>query len=64
MRGLELAVVVAAIGAVAAPCAWSQPSVGRGARDPLVPDVIVGSEGKGLFTGAGIPEGNTPIFAA
>jgi len=26
--------------------------------------VIVGSEGKGLFTGAGIPEGNTPIFAA
>jgi hypothetical protein len=29
-----------------------------------VPDVIVGSEGKGLFTGAGIPEGNTPIFAA
>jgi hypothetical protein len=44
--------------------AWSQPSVGRGARDPLVPDVIVGSEGKGLFTGAGIPEGNTPIFAA
>jgi hypothetical protein len=38
--------------------------VGRGARDPLVPDVIVGSEGKGLFTGAGIPEGNMPIFAA
>jgi len=38
--------------------------VGRGARDPLVPQVIVGSEGKGLFTGAGIPEGNTPIFAA
>jgi hypothetical protein len=38
--------------------------VGRGARDPLVPDVIVGSEGKGLFAGAGIPEGNTPIFAA
>jgi hypothetical protein len=48
----------------AAPLAWSQPSVGRGAADPLRPDVIVGSEGKGLFTGAGIPEGNTPIFAA
>jgi hypothetical protein len=44
--------------------AWAQDSVGRGARDPLRPDVIVGSEGKGLFTGAGIPEGNTPIFAA
>jgi hypothetical protein len=38
--------------------------VGRGARDPLVPDHIVGSEGKGLFAGAGIPDGNTPIFAA
>jgi hypothetical protein len=63
MRGLGLAAIVATIG-VAAPCAWAQPSVGRGARDPLVPQVIVGSEGKGLFTGAGIPEGNTPIFAA
>jgi hypothetical protein len=39
-------------------------SVGRGARDPLEASVIVGSEGKGLFVGAGIPEGNTPIFAA
>jgi hypothetical protein len=39
-------------------------SVGRGARDPLQPTVIVGSEGKGMFTGAGIPPGNTPIFAA
>ena len=64
MRGLGLVAMVATIGVVAAPCAWSQPSLGRGARDPLVPDVIVGSEGKGLFTGAGIPEGNTPIFAA
>jgi hypothetical protein len=44
--------------------AAAQPSVGRGARDPLVPEVIVGSEGKGLFTGAGIPADNMPIFAA
>jgi hypothetical protein len=36
----------------------------RGARDPLQPEVIVGSEGKGMFTGAGVPEGNMPIFAA
>ena len=63
MRGLGLVAVVATMG-VAAPYAWAQPSVARGARDPLVPSVIVGSEGKGLFTGAGIPEGNTPIFAA
>ncbi len=61
---LGLAAVVTTMGVAAAHCAWAQPSVGRGARDPLVPEVIVGSEGKGLFTGAGIPEGNTPIFAA
>ena len=42
----------------------AQSSVGRGARDPLQVDVIVGSEGKGLFTGAGVPPGNTPIYAA
>ena len=39
-------------------------SVGRGARDPLQVDVIVGSEGKGMFTGAGVPPDNTPIYAA
>jgi hypothetical protein len=39
-------------------------SVGRGAPDPLVPDVIVGSEGKGYWTGAGVPPGYPPIFAA
>ena len=44
--------------------AGAQTLVGRGARDPLVPKEIVGSEGKGLFTGAGIPEGNKPVFAA
>ena len=44
--------------------AGAQTSAGRGARDPLQATAIVGSEGKGLFVGAGIPEGNTPIFAA
>ncbi len=44
--------------------AAGQASVGRGAPDPLIPEHIVGSEGKGLFTGAGIPEGNTPVYAA
>src|SRR5688572_20593339 len=44
--------------------AGAQTSVGRGAPDPVQAAVIVGSEGKGLFVGAGIPEGNTPIFAA
>ena len=42
----------------------AQTSSGRGAPDPVRASVIVGSEGKGLFVGAGIPEGNTPIFAA
>ena len=42
----------------------AQTSVGRGAPDPLIPKEIVGSEGKGYFTGAGIPPGNTPIVAA
>ena len=39
-------------------------STGRGARDPQQVDVIVGSEGKGMFTGAGIPPDNMPIYAA
>ena len=47
-----------------APLAAAQNSSGRGARDPLQVAVIVGSEGKGMFTGAGIPPDNTPIFAA
>ncbi|MES2604874.1 MAG: hypothetical protein V4603_08045, partial [Pseudomonadota bacterium] len=42
----------------------AQTSVGRGAPDPLVPADIVGSEGKGYFTGAGIPPDNMPIYAA
>lgn len=44
--------------------AWSQESRGRGAPDPLQAADIVGSEGKGMYAGAGIPAGNTPIFAA
>jgi hypothetical protein len=36
----------------------------RGARDPLQVDEIVGSEGKGLYTGAGVPPDAIPIFAA
>ena len=56
--------IVAAAGLVAANAAAAQQSVGRGARDPAPAAVIVGSEGKGLYVGAGIPEGNTPIFAA
>jgi hypothetical protein len=43
---------------------WSQTSTGRGAPDPLRPDDIVGSEGKGYYTGAGIPDDNMPIYAA
>jgi len=42
----------------------AQVSVGRGAPDPLVPAEIVGSEGKGYWTGAGVPPGYPPIFAA
>src|SRR5688500_29800 len=53
--------------AAACVCATSvsaQSSSGRGAPDPLQVDVIVGAEGKGMFTGAGVPPGNTPIYAA
>jgi hypothetical protein len=46
-----------------APQGWSQTSVGRGARDPLQVDVIVGSEGKGMYAGAGVLPDNMPIFA-
>jgi hypothetical protein len=41
-----------------------QTSVARGAPDPLRAAAIVGAEGKGMFTGAGIPPDNTPIYAA
>jgi hypothetical protein len=44
--------------------AAQQTSAGRGARDPLSVEEIVGSEGKGMFPGAGIPKDNMPIYAA
>src|SRR5688500_16372243 len=44
--------------------AGQQTSAGRGARDPMSVDEIVGSEGKGMFPGAGIPKDNMPIYAA
>jgi hypothetical protein len=54
------------IGAIIAWCSagLAQQSIGRGARDPFVPTDIVGSEGKGYWTGAGVPPGYPPIFAA
>jgi hypothetical protein len=55
--GCLLAALIAALPAVA------QQSVGRGARDPLHVDVIVGSEGKGMYAGAGVPADNMPIYA-
>jgi hypothetical protein len=58
------ALALAAACLVTMPLAVGQTSVGRGARDPLHVDVIVGSEGKGLYTGAGVPAGNMPVYAA
>jgi len=60
--------MVTALAAVAAsvllaPQAWPQTSIGRGARDPQRADVIVGSEGKGLYAGAGVRPDNMPIYA-
>lgn len=42
----------------------SQPSVGRGAPDPPQATAIVGSEGKGMWAGSGVPPGYPPVFAA
>jgi hypothetical protein len=61
--------IVAQYGVAAGCLAWAltiaaQTSVGRGAPDPLEPEVIVGSEGKGLWAGAGIPPEHPPIYAA
>jgi hypothetical protein len=61
---LAAATALAVAAALAAVSAWAQSSAGRGARDPLQAERIVGSEGKGMFTGAGIPPGFPPIFAA
>ncbi len=43
--------------------ALAQQSIGRGAPDPLVPEVLVGTETKGWWAGAGIPPEYPPIFA-
>ena len=59
MRKLVFAVLLG-LGAIT--LAAAQTSAGRGAPDPLVPASIVGSEGKGYFTGAGIPADNMPVF--
>ena len=57
-------VLIGCVLAAAAQVALAQQSAGRGARDPLRPEAIVGSEGKGLYAGAGVPKDNMPIFAA
>ena len=62
--GVGLALLVACLAVSACQASPVQKSVGRGAPDPMQVDVIVGSEGKGMFTGAGVPPDNTPIFAA
>ena len=52
-----------AMSVLLAPPGSAQTSVGRGAPDPLQPSVIVGSEGKRMVTGAGVPPAETAIFA-
>jgi hypothetical protein len=61
---LIAALAGSAVSAFFMPSSWSQIGSGRGAPDPLRVDVIVGSEGKGYYAGAGIPEGNMPVYAA
>ena len=63
-RLVAIGVAMAACYAAANDTGWTQTSAGRGAPDPFRPALIVGSEGKGYYTGAGIPEDNRPIYAA
>jgi len=42
----------------------AQDNLGRGAPDPLRVDAFVGAEGKGYYTGAGVPDDNMPVYAA
>ena len=63
-RILIIVLAAAAVCITGTQSGWSQTSVGWGAPDPPRADDIVGSEGKGYYTGEGIPEGNTPIYAA
>ncbi len=44
--------------------AADQKSVGRGAPDPLHVDWIIGADGKGMFTGAGVPDDLVAVVAA
>src|SRR5690606_21736908 len=60
----SIAAGVAAACLLASSFAAAQTSAARGAPDPLVPDTIVGSEGKGYYVGAGVPEDNMPVYAA
>lgn len=67
MLGLVLQQTVLAQQTAAVDAGIGQPATtvaARGAPDPLVPPRIVGSEGKGYYTGAGIPDDNAPVFAA
>ena len=57
---LTIAVVLGTVPATAS----AQNSVGRGAADPLVADVIIGPDGKGMFTGGGVPDPLIPVLAA
>ncbi|HEX6996186.1 MAG TPA: hypothetical protein VF339_18800 [Gammaproteobacteria bacterium] len=64
-RRRALTSMLCCVGAIAWQGAgFAQQSVGRGAPDPYVPPDIVGSEGKGYWTGAGVPPGYPPIYAA
>src|SRR5690349_17139421 len=59
-----IGLVVATACTAATPPDSALRSNARGARDPIQASVIVGPEGKGMFTGAGIPPDNMPIYAA
>ena len=56
-RTFTIAVLSSVLGIATA---HAQSSAGRGAPDPLIPKDIVGSEGKGYYTGAGIPAAELP----
>src|SRR5690606_23625512 len=63
-RRRRLGASMLCVGAFAWHAGFAQQSIGRGAPDPYVPPDIVGSEGKGYWTGAGVPPGYPPIYAA
>jgi hypothetical protein len=69
-RRLPRGLAVLAAAAMLASCAPQdsapapEPSVGRNAADPPQAAAIVGSEGKGMHAGAGVPPEHPPIFAA